>query len=184
MRCRVAEESAASGRGWSGRWFCFSFCMCGWTQTVHRGDGDESCAIVNHQDWRGIQISFVLCPWVLFYDEHTPCKSLCSNLAFSGLILPYLGDYVHFLGINAHNSNSNNPRMKRFTGTVWKTMHVLFSKFSCLLQGMGRDFKEMCDNSQPQTFILLVFYNIGKWNTWLKNMTPGMVPWYSLTMPW
>ena len=53
----------------------------------------------NPQDWRGIQIFFVLCPGVFFYDEHTPCKSPCSNLAFFRAHLPYLGDYVHFLGI-------------------------------------------------------------------------------------
>ena len=103
----------------------------------------------NHQDWRGIQISFVLCPRVFFYDEHTTCKSLCSNLAFFRAHLPYLGDYVHFLGINGHNSNSNNRCMKRCTRTVWKTMLMLFGTFSCLLQGMGRYFKEMCGNSQP-----------------------------------
>ena len=57
--------------------------------------------------------------------------------------------YVHFLGINAHNSNSNNRCMKRCTRTVWKTMLVLVSTFSCLLQGMVRYFKEMCGNSQP-----------------------------------
>ena len=101
------------------------------------------------------QISFVLCPWVFFYDEHKPCKSPCSNLALFRVHLQYLGDYVHFLGINAHNSNSNNRCMKRCTRTVWKTMLVLFSKFSCLLQGMGGDFKGMCGNSQPQMHPLL-----------------------------
>ena len=103
----------------------------------------------NHQDWRGIQNSFILCPWVFFYNEHTPCKSPCSSLALSRVHLPYLGDYVHILGINAQNSNSNNWCMKRCTRTVWKTMLVLFSTFSCLLQGMCRYFKEMCGNSQP-----------------------------------
>ena len=53
----------------------------------------------NHQDWRGIQIFFILCPGVFFYDEHTPCKSPCSNLVFFRAHLQYLGDYVHFLGI-------------------------------------------------------------------------------------
>ena len=38
-------------------------------------------------------------PWSFFYDEHTPCKSPCSNLAFFRTHLPYLGDYVHFLSI-------------------------------------------------------------------------------------
>ena len=88
-------------------------------------------------------------PWSFFCDEHTPCKSPCSNLAFFRTHLPYLGDYVHFVGINGHNSNSNNRCMKRWARTVWKTMLVLFSTFSCLLQGMGRYFKEMCGNSQP-----------------------------------
>jgi hypothetical protein len=66
---------------------------------------------------------------------------------------------------------------------VWKTMLVLFSKFSCLLQGMGRYFDEMCGNSQPQTFVYW-FFNYRKIKKCLKNMTPGMVPWYGLTMPW
>ena len=61
---------------------------------------------------KGVQISFVLCPRVFFYDEHTTCKSPCSNLALFRVHLPYLGDYVHFLGINAHNSSSNNRCMK------------------------------------------------------------------------
>ena len=33
-----------------GEGFIFSFCMCERTHTVCKGDGDESCAIVNHQD--------------------------------------------------------------------------------------------------------------------------------------
>ena len=97
--------------------------------------------------------------------------------------LPYLGDYVHFLGINAHNSSSNNRCMKGCTRMAWKTMLVPFSKFSCLLQGMDRYFDEMCGNSQPQMSVCWVF-NYKKWNKCLKNMTPGMVPWYDLTMPW
>ena len=28
------------------------------------------------------------------------------------------------------------------------------------------------------------FSTIEKWNKCLKNLTPGMVPWYDLTMPW
>ena len=100
-----------------------------------------------------------LCPLSMsfFYDEHTPCKSPCSNLALSRVHLPYLGDYVHFLGINAHNSSSNNRCMKGCTRTAWKTMHVPFSKFSCLSQGMGRYFDETCGNSQPQMFVYGVF---------------------------
>src|SRR5215216_3737448 len=34
--------------------------------------------------------------------------------------------------------------MKRCTRTVWKTMLVVFSTFSCLLQGMGRYFSRKC----------------------------------------
>ena len=72
--------------------------------------------------------------------------------------------------------------MRGCTRTVWKTMLVPFSKFSCLLQGMDRYCDEMCGNSQPQMSVCWVF-NYKKWNTCLKNMTPGMVPWYDLTMP-
>jgi hypothetical protein len=57
----------------------------------------------NHQVWRGIQSSFVVCPWVFFYDQHTPYNAPCSNLALFQASLLYLGSYVHFLGINAHN---------------------------------------------------------------------------------
>ena len=103
----------------------------------------------NHQDWRGIQISVLVCHSVFSNDQHTASNATCSNLTLFRVHLPYLGDYVHFLGINAHNSNSNNRCMKGCTRTVWKTMLVLFSTFSCLLQGMGRYFKEMCGNSQP-----------------------------------
>ena len=100
-----------------------------------------------------------LCPLSIsfLYDEHTPCKSPRSNLTLFRVHLPYLGDYFYSLGINAHNSNSNNWCMKRCTRTVWKIMIVLFSKFSCLLQGMDRCFDEMCGNSQPQMFICWVF---------------------------
>ena len=130
-------------------WECLLYVIM---HAFHKSNHHQGSFMVsrgNHQDWRGIQISFVLCPWVFFYDEHTPCKSPCSNLTLFRVHLPYLGDYVHFLGINGHNSNSNNRCMKRCTRTVWKTMLVLFSTFSCLLQGMGRYFKEMCGNSQP-----------------------------------
>ena len=106
---------------------------------------------------KGVQISFFLCPRVFFYDEHTTCKSACSNLALFRVHLPYLGDYVHFLRINAHNSSSNNRCMKGCTRTAWKTMLVPFSKFACLLQGMDRYFDEMCGNSQPQMFVCWVF---------------------------
>ena len=92
-----------------------------------------------------------------FYDEHTTCKSPCSNLALFRVHLPYLGDYMHFLGINAHNSSSNNRCMKGCTRTAWKTMLVQFRKLSCLLQEMGRYFDEMCGNSKPQMFVCWVF---------------------------
>ena len=120
-----------------------------------------------------------------FYnDQHSSSNATCSNLTFFRAHLPYLRDYVHFLGINAHNSNSNNRCMKRCTRTAWKTMLVPFSKFSCLLQGiMDRYFVEMCGNSQPQMFVCCIF-NYRKIHTCLKNMTPGMVPWYSLIVPW
>ena len=108
-------------------------------------------------------------PWSFFYDEHTPCKSPSSNLAFFRAHLPYLWDYVHFLSINAHNSNLNNRCMKMCTIMVWKTMLVLFSTFSCLLQGMGRDFKEICRNSQPQTRRFAGLTTIQKWNTGLET---------------
>ena len=119
----------------------------------HRG----SCMVL-----RGISPIFkgdpnFLCPLSMsfFCDEHTPCKSPCSNLALFRVHLPYLGDY--FLGINAHNSSSNNRCMKGCTRTTWKTMLVPFSKFSCLLQGMDRYFNEICGNSQPQMLVCLVF---------------------------
>ena len=101
-----------------------------------------------------------LCPLSMsfFYDVHKPCKSPCSNLALFWVHLQYLGDYVHFLGTNAHNSNSNNRCIKKCTKAVWKIILMVFSKFSYLLQGMSRDLKDMCGKSQPQTCRLLVFY--------------------------
>ena len=63
-------------------------------------------------------------------------------------------------------------------------MLVPFSKFSCLLQGMDRYFEEMCGSSQPQTFVYWVFNYRKNEIKWVKNMTPGMVPLYALTMPW
>ena len=59
--------------------------------------------------------------------------------------------------------------MKRCKRTVWKTMLVLFSTFSCLLQWMGRYFKEMCGNSQPQARHLLGYQLYKKWNTCLEK---------------
>jgi hypothetical protein len=31
----------------------------------------------NHQVWWGMQSSFLVCPWVFFYDQHTPYNALC-----------------------------------------------------------------------------------------------------------
>ena len=90
-------------------------------------------------------------------DQHTASNATCSNLTFFWDHLQYLGDYVHFLGINAHKSSSNNRCMKGCTRTAWKMMLVPFSKFSCLLQGMDKYFDEMCGNSQQQTFVYWVF---------------------------
>ena len=85
----------------------------------------------NHQDWRGIQIFVLVCLSVFSNDQHTASNETCSNLTFFRTHLPYLGDCVHFLGINyAHNSNSNNQWMKRCTRTVWKTMLVLYKKWN------------------------------------------------------
>ena len=122
----------------------------------------------NHQDWRGVQISFVLCPRVFFYDEHTTCKSPCSNLALFRVHLPYLGDYVHFLGINAHNSSSNNRCMKGSTRTAWKTMLVPFSKFSCLLQERA-DISMKCVAIVNHKCLFIGFSTIEKWNKCLKT---------------
>ena len=128
--------------------------------------------------WRGIQTSFVVCPWVFFYDQHTPYNAPCSNLVLFRANLLYLGSYVHFLGINAHNSISHSWFMKKCTKTVWKIMLVVFTKFACLLRGMGRDFKDMCGKSQPQTCRLLVFQllKIEKhaWKRWSLAWCHGM----------
>ena len=62
--------------------------------------------------------------------------------------------------------------MKACTRTTWKMMLVPFSKFSRLLQGMGRYFKEMCGNSQPYTRRYWVNnytkmkYMLGKHDAW------------------
>jgi hypothetical protein len=90
---------------------------------------------------------------------------------------------VHFLGINAHNSILHNWSMKKCIKMVWKIMLVVFGKISCLLWGMGRDFKDMCGKSQPQSDVYW-FFNSRKLKTCLKNMIPGMVPWYDLSMLW
>ena len=135
---------------------CFPYVVM---RAFHKSNHHRGSFMVSRgksQRLKGVQISFVLCPRVFFYDEHRTCKSPCSNLALFRVHLPYLGHYVHFLGINAHNSSSNNRCMKGCTRTAWKTMLVPFSKFSCLLQGRDKYFDEMCGNSQPQTFVYWV----------------------------
>ena len=97
---------------------CFPYVVMG---TFHKSNHHRGSFMVSRGKsprLKGVQISFVLCPRVFFYDEHTTCKSPCSNLALFRVHLPYLGDYVHFLGINAHNSSSNNRCMKGSTRTA------------------------------------------------------------------
>jgi hypothetical protein len=73
--------------------------------------GSSWCQEGNHQVRRWIQISFVVCPRIFFYDQHTPWNAPCSNLALFWANLLYLGHYGHFLGIYAHNSNSHDRCM-------------------------------------------------------------------------
>ena len=143
MRCRVAEESAASGWGQSGRGFSFSLHV--WVNT-HGSQRQWRWIVCDGKSPRLKRNPNFLCPLSMSfcYDENTTCKSPCSNFALLRVHLSYLGDYVHFLGINAHNSSSNNRCMKGSTRTAWKTMLVPFSKFLCLLQGMGRYFSRKC----------------------------------------
>ena len=96
-------------------------------------------------------------PWSFFLRRTYTLQITVFKFGIFRAHLPYLGDYVHFLGINGHNLNSKNRCMKRCTRMVWKTMRMLFSTFSCLLQGMDRYFDEMCGNSQPQMFVCWVF---------------------------
>ena len=73
--------------------------------------------------------------------------------------------------------------MKGCTRTVWKTMLVLFSTFSCLLQGMCRYFKEMCGVNHKRVVYWVNNYTKMKYMLG-KHMTPSVVPWYELTVPW
>ena len=116
----------------------------------------------NPQDGRGIQIFFVLCPGVFFYDEHTPCKSPCSNLAFFRAHLPYLGDYVHFLGINGHNSNWNNPCKKG--AQEWSGKPC-----SCYLVHSHAFYKEWADISRKCVAIVNHKHVIYLVNNYTKN---------------
>ncbi len=112
----------------------------------------------NPQDWRGIQIFFVLCPGVFFYDEHTPYKSPCSNLALFRVHLPYLGDYVHFLGINYAQERSGKP-------------------CSCYLVHSHAFYKEWADISRKCVAIVnhkRVVYSV---NNYTKNETHGWKTW-------
>jgi hypothetical protein len=52
-------------------------------------------------------------------------------------------------------------------------MLLVFTKFACLLQGMGRDFEDMCVKSQPQTCRLFFFDS-----TKLKNMPEKDDTWH------
>ena len=79
--------------------------------------------------------------------------------------------------------------MKRCTRTVWKTMLVQFSKFSCLLQGItDRYFDEMCGNSQPQMFVYRVFNyrknEINAWKTWHLAWCAMVWPHHTLVQIW
>ena len=112
------------------------------TEEVHGFEGE----ITKIEGVSKFPLSFV--HEFFFYDEHTSCKSPGSNLTLFRVHLPYLGDYLHSQGINAHNSNSNNRCMKRCTRTVWKTILMPCRKFSSLLQGMDIYFEEMGGN-QP-----------------------------------
>ena len=132
-------------------------------RTITKGSfGGFDREITKSEGESKVPSSFVL--EFFFYDQHTPYNAPCSNLALFRANLLYLGSYVHFLGINAHNSISHNRSMKKCTKTVWKIMLVVFTKFACLLRGMVRDFKDRCHKSQPQTCRLLVFrlYKIEK----------------------
>jgi hypothetical protein len=58
--------------------------------------------------------------------------------------------------------------MKWCTRTVWKTMLVLLSKFSCVLQGLGRDFKGLCGIANPKR-IVYSFLNYRKMKYMLEK---------------
>ena len=73
-------------------------------------------------------------------DQHTASIARCSNLTFSRANVQYLGDYVQFLGIIAHNSSSNNRCMKGRTRMAGKPC-------SCHLVNSHAFYKEGTDIS-------------------------------------
>jgi hypothetical protein len=137
-------------------WYFFEKVQLFINRTITKGSfGGFEREITKFEGEFELPSSFVL--EFFFYDQQTPCHAPCSNLELFWANLLYLGSYVHFLGINAHNSISHNRSMEKFTKMFSKIMIVGFTKSACLLQGMVRDFKDMCPKSQPQTYRLLVF---------------------------
>ena len=67
----------------------------------------------------GIQIFFLACHSVVS-TINIPSQMQVFKLGIFPGSFTILGDYVHFLVINPHNSNSNNWCMKRCTRTVLK----------------------------------------------------------------
>ena len=88
----------------------------------------------NHPDWRGIQISVLVCHSVFFQRSTYRLKWNVFKFDIFPNSFTIFRGLCAFLGINyAHNSNSNNRCMKRCTRTVWKTMLVLYKKWNkCL----------------------------------------------------
>ena len=84
--------------------------------------------------------------------------------------------------------------MKRCIRTVWKTMLVLFSTFSCLLQGMGR-FSRKCVaivNHKRVVYWVNNYtkmkYMLEKHDAWCGAMVcdaehPTIIPMYTTTTP-
>ena len=89
---------------------------------------------------------------------------------FSRAHLPYLGDYVHFLSINGHNSNLNNRCMKRCTRTVWKPC-------SCYLVHSHGFYKEWADISRKCVAIVNHKHVVYWVNNYTKNETHGWKTW-------
>ena len=85
------------------------------------------------------------------------------------------------MGPNQYNSLCSlfrfNPfKLTRRDGSTTKSLH----------EDIWRDISTIecvAIYSQPKCVIYWVI-NYRKWNKCLKNMTPGMVPWYGLTVPW
>ena len=74
---------------------------------------------------------------------------------------------------------------------AWKGEQEWFGKWcSCHLVNSHAFYKEWIDISMKCVAIVnhkrlfIGFSTTEKLNKWLKNMTPSMVPWYALTMPW